>query len=279
MRTLDTDIGTDVDDLIALVTSWGTGIEFDAITTVYGDAVLRAEIVRDAHARADRRCPPTVAGAQNPLSGRPVFWAGHEGAGLAAREAPTAGPDPHGAAEALGRSDEILAIGPLTNVALSLRQPSPLTDRRLVVMGGDFSGRAEHNIICDVVAADEVFRSGVQIDVIGTDQTERVALGPEILDLLPPTPVGDLLRGEISRFRRFVHAEGNAPHDALAVLLLESPDRFDLRRGRVTVDTDPARAGHVRFEPDEGGPHRIVADLDAHSLRADIVERMLRGAA
>jgi purine nucleosidase len=279
MRTLDTDIGTDVDDLIALVTSWGSGIEFDAVTTVYGDAALRAEIVRDAYARADRRCPLTVAGAPSPLSGRPVFWAGHEGAALAARETPATNPDPRRAAETLGRSDEILAIGPLTNVALSLRQSSPVADRRLVVMGGDFSGRAEHNIICDVVAADEVFRSGVPIDVIGTDQTERVALGPEILELLPPTAVGDLLRGEIGRFRRFVHAEGNAPHDALAVLLLESPARFDLRRGRVIVDTDPARAGHVRFEPDEGGPHRIVADLDASSLRDEIVERMLCGAA
>lgn len=159
MRVLDTDIGTDVDDLIALVTGWGSGMSFDAITTVYGDTSLRAAIVRDAYSRAGRFPPRIVAGEGRALSGRPVFWAGHEGVALIDDPEHRVPADPADAARLLAGADEILAIGPLTNVAAALRNftgSSPAA-RRIVVMGGDFSGAAEHNVICDVAAADDVF--------------------------------------------------------------------------------------------------------------------------
>ncbi|MHC9042950.1 nucleoside hydrolase [Microbacterium saperdae] len=279
MRVLDTDIGTDVDDLIALVTSWGSGISFDAITTVYGDTSLRAAIVGDAYSRAGRFAPRIVAGEGRALSGRPVFWAGHEGAALVDDPERREPADPGDAARLLASAEEVLAIGPLTNLAAALRSGSSPATRRIVVMGGDFSGAAEHNVICDVAAADDVFRSGAPIDVVGTDQTERVRLDRGVLDRLPSTPVGELLRGEIGRFRRFMEAESNAPHDALAVLLLERPDRFEMERGIVHVETAANRAGHVHFERDANGPHRVVVDVDVDALREDIVSRMMLGAA
>ncbi|WP_431246572.1 nucleoside hydrolase [Leifsonia xyli] len=44
---LDTDIGSDVDDALALVQILGTpSLTLDGVTTVYGDSSLRARIVR-----------------------------------------------------------------------------------------------------------------------------------------------------------------------------------------------------------------------------------------
>ncbi len=44
---LDTDIGSDVDDALALVQILGTpSLELEGVTTVYGDTALRARIVR-----------------------------------------------------------------------------------------------------------------------------------------------------------------------------------------------------------------------------------------
>lgn len=76
-----------------------------------------------------------------------------------------------------------------------------------------------------------------------------------------------------------MEAESNAPHDALAVLLLERPDRFEMERGIVHVEAAANRAGHVHFERNANGPHRIVVDVDVDALREDIVSRMLLGAA
>src|SRR5215216_7994329 len=79
--TLDTDIGSDVDDLMALAMILGSAeMNLRAVTTVYGDTLLRARIVRRAYAVAGRPAPPVAAGARQTRSGKPVWWAGHEGA-------------------------------------------------------------------------------------------------------------------------------------------------------------------------------------------------------
>jgi hypothetical protein len=52
---LDTDIGSDVDDLLALAMLLGSPEwELAAVSTVYGDTVLRARIVRRAYRLAGR---------------------------------------------------------------------------------------------------------------------------------------------------------------------------------------------------------------------------------
>jgi purine nucleosidase len=53
--TLDTDIGTDVDDLSALAMILGSPeLSLQAVSTVYSDTLLRAQIVRRAHGFAGR---------------------------------------------------------------------------------------------------------------------------------------------------------------------------------------------------------------------------------
>ena len=118
--TLDTDIGSDVDDLMALAMVLGSAeMSLRAVTTVYGDTLLRARIVRRAYAVAGRPAPPVAAGARETRSGQQVWWAGHEGALL-----PDLASEPVDetldATAVLRASTVVAAVGPLTNVADAL---------------------------------------------------------------------------------------------------------------------------------------------------------------
>jgi purine nucleosidase len=214
--TLDTDIGSDVDDLLALAMILGSPeLSLRAVTTVYGDTVLRARMVRRAYALAGRPAPPIAAGAREARSGRPVWWAGHEGAlmpDLAAEPVD----ETLDTATVLRESRLVAAIGPLTNVADALAGAHHI--ERLVIMGGDItSGTPEHNIACDVAAAQAVFAAGVPAVVTGIDQTERVVLGADQIVAIEASGVlGALLTAEIRQFWTWL-GRPSSPHDPIAV--------------------------------------------------------------
>ncbi|RCZ60763.1 ribonucleoside hydrolase RihC, partial [Escherichia coli] len=97
--------------------------------------------------------------------------------------------------DALMRAPEpvtLVAIGPLTNIALLLSQCPECKPyiRRLVIMGGS-AGRgnctpnAEFNIAADPEAAACVFRSGIEIVMCGLDVTNQAILTPDYLSTLP----------------------------------------------------------------------------------------------
>jgi purine nucleosidase len=148
MTVLDTDIGTDVDDVVALALLLRLpDVDLRAITTVYVDAALRARMVRAVLAVAGRPDIPVGQGVDRPLLNRDALaWAGFEGEGLLPADADEAQaqPLPHAVdllvKTVLARPGEvtILAIGPLTNVALALlREPRlAMAVRRIVIMGG-----------------------------------------------------------------------------------------------------------------------------------------------
>ena len=66
---LDTDIGTDVDDLLALALLVGAPeVQLIGVTTVYGDTVLRARMTRLVLDQMERRAVPIGIGARETLS-------------------------------------------------------------------------------------------------------------------------------------------------------------------------------------------------------------------
>ena len=77
----------------------------------------------------------------------------------------------------------IIAIGPLTNVAIAFREDPelPRLIPNLTIMGGSLSGgnitpSAEFNIYVDPEAAPIVFRSGVPLTMVGLDVTRKAML-------------------------------------------------------------------------------------------------------
>jgi purine nucleosidase len=271
---LDTDIGSDVDDLLALAMLLGSP-EWDlaAVSTVYGDTVLRARMVRRAYRLADRPAPPIAAGAREPRSGRPVWWAGHEGKLMPDLDAEPV--DETLDATALLRcGTTVAAIGPLTNVAAAIAQQHRI--EKLVIMGGNFaSDEPEHNIKSDVAAAQAVFDAGLPSLVTGIDQTKRVVLDNDAVAAIRSSgPLGELLAAEIRQFRAWL-GRPDSPHDPIAVLAAIRPDLFTVVPCRITVDS----AGTTTFNRRDDGPHRVVVDLNPPAVLAEIVTHARRAAA
>lgn len=273
---LDTDIGTDVDDLLALLTVLGSPeLELVAVTTVYGDTVHRARMAAKALRLAGASHVPVVPGLGAPASGRAVWWAGHEGRLLGDLTGETVAGD-RDAADVLTAAPTVIGIGPLTDVAAALRDPRS-GPHDLVLMGGDFaSGATEHNLRSDALSAHAVFSADVRVQVVGVEQTQRVEVRREFVeDLAVGGGLGALVAAEVSQYQDF-SGRPSVPHDVVAVLLCAAPQLFTLARGRVTVVARGSDEGRTGFVSDPAGPHSIVTDFDPVGILGEMETRILR---
>jgi purine nucleosidase len=198
---LDTDIGTDVDDALALAFALrNPKCRVLGVTTVHLDALLRARIARKLLRLMGREDVPVARGADHPLGPlagdsptQPALM-GHEGRGILDAEDRDLDPIRLGATDFLvdlvsrnkGRV-ALVAIGPLTNIASALRKEPRIAQwsAGLTVMGGavypdavpaPWWPEAEYNLNCDPVAAREVLASGIPVTLVGLDVTLRVFL-------------------------------------------------------------------------------------------------------
>ncbi len=191
---LDTDIGTDVDDALALALVMASPeLELVAVTTVAGDTRLRARIAARLLVLGGRGDVPVHAGCERPLTGDDAFaWFGHEGRGILDDTRDPVSPEP--AADALARlfraqdGLELVAIGPLTNVATALRHDPALGRRipRLTIMGGWLRGAmvegrplppsVDYNLCADAVATRRVLSAGIPTRLVSADATVQVWL-------------------------------------------------------------------------------------------------------
>lgn len=279
---LDTDIGSDVDDALALALVLGSPrLRLRAVTTVYGDTHLRARLTKRLLSLAGRHDVPVIAGAAQPLSGRAVWWAGHEASGFDDLDAEAVdGADAPARLRDQYRSttgaETLLAIGPLTNVALSMTGAGSNGAGRsgpLYVMGGDLSDPplAEHNLLSDVTAARRVLQSSRPTTVVGLDVTTRVRLTAGDVEVIRGSgPFGAALGRAIDQWWAFNGQAWNNPHDPVTVLALTDPDLFESVRGSLSVQDD----GRVHFERDDAGTTTAVIGVDAEAARHRMVERI-----
>jgi len=280
---IDTDVGTDVDDLWTLAVAVGRNdIDLAAVTMVYGDVGLRARLASLALTGMGVSVP-VARGISDPMSGKEIMWAGFEGVGVSGLDSASAGSDD--AVDLLcsltaadpGNID-VVAIGPLTNIAAAIKQdPSFVSNvRRLTIMGGEFDREwAEHNVSSDVVASRIVFGSGIPLTVMPLDQTLRVMLTEE--DLLPVTeshPIGKLLADQADRFWSWLQAcipkaprQKSPAHDPCALLAVMEPELFEFTPMAVTVDDQ----GRTSGKPDAQSCINVVTDLDVGRVHEEIL--------
>ena len=265
---IDTDPG--IDDALALVLAWGSPeLDVLALTVVAGNAPLADTARNAARLVAVRRParPPRIAlGAAAPLR-RPLVSVpqdehGSDGLGDVGDWPPvTSPPASPSAAETLvalarahGERLTLIALGPLTNLALALRLDADALRRtgRVVVMGGavDVPGNtatdAEFNIYVDPEAAREVFDAGLRVDLVPLDATRQTRIDRDQLHAAlagRPGPLASRIEAfteQTFRLWGYMHL-----HDPLAVGL--------------AVDESLARWQPARISVGDGGQTRRAA--------------------
>jgi purine nucleosidase len=284
---LDTDIGTDVDDILALIlVAKAKELELIGVTTVYGDTQRRAKIARATLNRLGLPDLPVIAGLSRPLSGRQVYWAGIEGEGIADLElidissSQSADDFLIEAARNYAGQLEILAIGPLTNLASAIAKSADFVKqvKSVFLMGGAYwmENYVEHNILCDVDAAAAVFKSDLPITAVGLDLTLRVWLEESgLAEIRQGDPqIGDLIENQVRNWWRFRRITKNNPHDPLAALAMVEPDLFRFEMWDVSVNFTSLPAGLTVSSNPGKGRIRLASDVLMRSAEQAIVKRL-----
>jgi inosine-uridine nucleoside N-ribohydrolase len=300
---VDCDPGQD-DALALLLALASPELELLGVTTVAGNQTLakvtdNAIRVLELAGRGDVSVAP---GADQPLVRELVTAAdAHGETGLDGPELPPARGQPvdrHAVdflAERVlsaGRPVTLVALGPLTNVALLVAERADAARRldRIVLMGGaiaegNMTASAEFNVWVDPEAAARVFASGLDVTMVGLDVTNRAVLTPEHADhLRPQGRVGSAVAAMLDfygAFYRKAYDHGGCPaHDAVAVARVARPElvRTEHRhvevdtssgicRGRTVVDT---RRRTVLPEPNA----QVAVDVDVPAFVALLLDRL-----
>jgi inosine-uridine nucleoside N-ribohydrolase len=254
---IDCDPGQD--DAIAILLALASPeVEVRAITTVAGNQTLEkttrnALKVLELAGRADI---PVAAGAAGPLR-RSLRTAAHvhgesglDGPIVAEPETRPVGAHAADVLEQMIQPGVILvAIGPLTNVALLLERHPDVVARTdaMVWMGGaigegNVTPAAEFNAFVDPEAAAVVLASGIPVTMIGLDITHRALFTPAHAERLRPAGRAGRFVAELSDFFQPFHARsyglaGSPIHDALAVAHVIDPTLVTTARVNIEVET------------------------------------------
>ncbi|MEA5012739.1 MAG: nucleoside hydrolase [Angelakisella sp.] len=264
---LDTDIGTDVDDAMAVaLAALSPELQVEGITTVYGDVDLRARMVVKILKLLGREDIPVMAGVRDVLlRNRPIWWLGHEGEGLLEQGDEALTYDKRHAVDfiietVMNNPGEItlIAIGPFTNIAIALAREPRVADyvKQIIIMGGStrLGGNGaelepvDHNLSRDPESGALLFASGAPIVMCGYDVTRQVLVGwPEIAQL---EATGDRLNLAMARMMRrwfdYWKRDFTAMNDPLCVALAFDSTLCSGKKMNVTVEYDHRHpTGHV----------------------------------
>ena len=291
----DTDPGID-DAMALLMLARDPRAELLGITTVFGNAAVDLTTA-NALALCERFGieAPVARGAAQALSQPPgrfptevhgVDAMGNIGMPNARVRREESLPAPQFIAEMARRhSGELVlvAVGPLTNLALALQQDPALVEhvKSVVVMGGAFgenghrgnvSPVAEANIAGDPHAADQVFTARWPVTIVGLDVTHEVLLSTAYLDALGREggAEGAFIREITHCYEAFYlprSGGGVFSHDASAVACALDATPFTLRCGPVRVVTEGIAAGQtIQMRPGERFPSTAWDDAPAQSV-------------
>ena len=290
---IDTDPGTD--DAIALIAALNSPeLDVLALTIVTGNASLE-DATRNSLgllACLSRSDIPVYVGADTPLVGKFEFAENYHGPGgmTTPLPEPASAPIPTPAEryirDAARDSDgdlTIIALGPLTNVALAIQNEPDIMKqvKEIFVMGGavevggNVTPYAEFNIYDDPRAANVVFGSGIPITLVGLDVCERVAFGLSDSDWRAGTSAGEQLAARIMEGWFAIHPEYDryVLCDPLTIAAAIAPDLLTYRQAKVAVDESGEQKGRTRAEYD-AGDIRVAVDVDVERARQLVLDRL-----
>ena len=293
---IDTDPGTD--DALAIAMALNSPeLDVLGLTTVGGNASL-ADTTRNAQALAEwlgRPDLPVSRGAFRPVRGAYGYaYQYHGPGGLTVRlPAPTGEVMPLKAPDYLAYMAychpgelAIIALGPLTNLALAIRGEPRMRRwvKHIYVMGGaihvpgNVTPHAEFNTYSDATAAAEVLGSGIETTLIGLDVCGEPVLTPTDVEGADEASAGEMLAHAVVRGWFAFRPDGGDYMlcDPLTVAAAVRPELFEYEQAAVDVETAAGdRLGETTARYGEGSVRvaRTVRVAEAVST----VKQMLAG--
>lgn len=267
---LDTDIGDDIDDAYALALSLKSEeIELVGVTTVFRNTFLRAKLAKYLikTLNADVK---VYAGCEFPLI-EPIPFFEHE----IGNKEPLAKPCQYSdeiqneKVEKLHAVDyiintvkanpgeiTIIAIGPLTNIAMAIRKAPEIVKllKKIVIMSGHIPDKQyrndlsmhkpEWNVICDPEASRIVYTCGAPIYQIGLNVTMQCELTMENVALLKEGQKNSnvLLYKLTDTWSKKFNRNNPVMHDPLAVSVIAN-DFCTFEKQSVRVELLPSERG------------------------------------
>lgn len=302
---IDTDIGDDIDDAIALAFGLKLdGIEIVGVTTVFCNVTARAKIAKKILKLAGRADIPVYAGSHNTLTKEkpndPLCQMTDEvlaDPSLCAENAATG--EQSGGEEAVdfildcarkyGNELIVLGIGPYTNLAKAVKKdPEAMNSlKKVVVMGGTYlEHHLEWNVLCDVEAADYIFKSLNNLYCVGFDVTKKTDVSEEEYRAMLK-PCGGL-RGYLAELTRLWSTCWHVPtlHDPLALYYIADPEILQMKRAKIavekngeftrgmTVNLDNFAEGRTGYE--YNGKTHIAVSVDERKIRSVVYETLFK---
>lgn len=284
---VDTDPG--VDDALAIMLAVKSGLDIIGITTTYGNSTVenstKNALVITELLQADI---PVYSGARQPLRGGGRLAQSHGDNGMGGWEAPTRRTAESadavtflaGALRQSHRPVDIVAIGPLTNVARLLDEypESAAKIGQLVIMGGVFEQRgnvteyAEFNAYNDPAAFDIVLNAPIKRVIVPANVCRKVMLSDADLAVASGVLAADvrqLARTYIDYYTQATDGQfdGGVLYDVLAVMYILDKRVFTTCRRGVVVDTCPGPMyGQTTWRPG-GAMCSVVTDVDAPAVK------------
>jgi len=291
---LDTDIGTDVDDALALAfAARHPEIDLRAVTTVSGDTTRRGHIAKKLLQLAGRDDVEVAAGdAEEYRQGGRSAWMGHEGEGLL-EPGETLPLSPRDAVTLIvdecaeGARIHIATVGMQTNIAAAVARDPELPRRvaRLAVMGGVFAPvrfldialepTVDHNLNVDPSAAVRSLNAGFRTTYVPCDVTFGAWLERRHLDALRQgDPLCRALARQIDVWSRVLRrrAGERLPEDCVALLHDPLTVACLVDRRFVTAATMPVTVAlhyadaRTFIDPAAGRPAEVITSVDARGF-------------
>lgn len=188
---------------------------------------------------------------------------------------------------------DILAIGPLTNIAQLLQKYPAVKNKihQIYFMGGSIkvpgnilavdpkanNVLAEWNVYLDPLAADQVFRSGIPIVLVPLDVTNQVPLNQEFLQeakKIHPTPTGIYLKKLLQE--KFSHQIDWYFWDPLAAVIAINETLCDFETMRLKVVLSPEEQSGSLKITQNGYPVRVCMKINKKAFQQQLLQNFLK---
>lgn len=252
---IDTDIGDDIDDAFAILAAVASGFEIVGITTVFRDTDSRARMAKKllkAFGNGYEKVPvyaghSSYAAEKEPNDEHQCRFSDdlHSVDYAPENDAPEMAVDfIIDSCRRFGKELTVIALGPFCNIAKVIEKDPMALDgiNKVAIMGGAFFKQyADWNVMCDVPAADLMFRSLNNLECMGADVTHRLSadhLLPEILGDAPLSPALDYIRSLYRDWHAQYPSNRIVLHDVLVVYYAMDPAICTMESIRTAVITE-----------------------------------------